>query len=172
MPSWEPVQHDPFAEEEDKVDPGLPHKGLLNNVKRDSGSPSLDGDPATEEETKAEEEKPEKPLPNPLLPNFWAVISLIGVMLANGLTWFIQRWILGLRTRVKYSTASSLERGTYAYVVPHAHQVGGRTRQALQTVLRLRLYNTPERKAMCPNCGIPTVAPWSSACRVCNFIGD
>ena len=32
----------------------------------------------------------ERSLPNPLLPDFWAVLALAGVVVLNSLVWFIQ----------------------------------------------------------------------------------
>jgi hypothetical protein len=69
------------------------------------------------------QEAPAKPLPNPLMPNFWAVLALIGVMLANALMWFIQRWLLAVRAAVKYAGAKRMEKGSYLFISPHAHQV-------------------------------------------------
>ena len=64
----------------------------------------------------------ERPLPNPLLPNFWAVLFLAVVFIFNLLVWFIQRWSIKVRARVQYQSADALEPDTYAYVTPHLHQ--------------------------------------------------
>lgn len=64
----------------------------------------------------------ERPLPNPLLPNFWAVLFLAVVFILNALVWFVQRWSIRVRSKVQYESAAALEPGTYAYVTPHLHQ--------------------------------------------------
>jgi hypothetical protein len=64
----------------------------------------------------------ERKLPNPLLPDFWAVLLLFAIIIANGLVWFVQRWSLYIKSRVQYKDISSLEPGSFAYVTPHPHQ--------------------------------------------------
>lgn len=67
--------------------------------------------------------KVDKPLPNPLMPNFWAVLAMIAVVIANALAWFIQRWLIDVRAALQFSSASALKEGTYAHITPHPHQV-------------------------------------------------
>jgi len=64
----------------------------------------------------------ERKLPNPLLPDFWAVLLLFAIIIANGLVWFVQRWSLYIKSRVQYKDTPSLEPGSFAYVTPHPHQ--------------------------------------------------
>mmetsp|Transcript_8122 Transcript_8122/g.27262 ORF Transcript_8122/g.27262 Transcript_8122/m.27262 type:complete len:1434 (-) Transcript_8122:544-4845(-) len=64
----------------------------------------------------------ERAVPNPLLPDFWAVLFLAIVVILNALVWFVQRWSLRVRVKVQYSETDSLESGTLAYVTPHPHQ--------------------------------------------------
>ena len=65
----------------------------------------------------------ERSLPNPLLPDFWAVLALAVVVTLHALVWFIQRWSIHVRARVQYTKHPRLESGQYAHVTPHAHQV-------------------------------------------------
>ena len=62
---------------------------------------------AVEEAMRAQE----RPLPNPLLPDFWAVLFLAIVCILNALVWFVQRWSIRVRARVQYSEAQALEPG-------------------------------------------------------------
>ncbi len=64
----------------------------------------------------------ERPLPNPLLPDFWAVLFLAVIVIFNALVWFIQRWSLKVRAKVQYQSAPCLSAGTFAYVTPLLHQ--------------------------------------------------
>jgi hypothetical protein len=72
---------------------------------------------------RATQEAPTKPLPNPLMPDFWAVLALIGTLLANTLLWFVQRWLIGVRAAIKYAPARRMDKGTHLFITPHPHQV-------------------------------------------------
>lgn len=76
-------------------------------------------------ESDASEKPRETPLPNELLPSFWAVLFLIVVVLAHSLLWFAQRWSVKFRAFVHYSRVNSgapLQRGSVLLVEPHEHQ--------------------------------------------------
>lgn len=70
------------------------------------------------ERMKAQERK----MPNPLLPDFWAVLTLFAIIIANALVWFVQRWSLYIKSVVQYKAGPCLEAGCFAYVTPHPHQ--------------------------------------------------
>ena len=94
-----------FSDEILAPPPPPPPSGLINST-------------AIEEGLRAQE----RPLPSPILPDFWAVLFLAVVVIFNALMWFIQRWSIRVRARVQYQEAPALEAGTFAYVTPHLHQ--------------------------------------------------
>mmetsp|Transcript_2539 Transcript_2539/g.4057 ORF Transcript_2539/g.4057 Transcript_2539/m.4057 type:complete len:1460 (+) Transcript_2539:76-4455(+) len=64
----------------------------------------------------------EQPLPNPMLPNFWAVLFVAIIFIFHCLVWFIQRWSIRVRVKVQYQNAPVLEEGAFAFITPHLHQ--------------------------------------------------
>jgi len=64
----------------------------------------------------------EQPLPNPLMPDFWAVLFLAIIFIFHCLVWFIQRWSIRVRVKVQYQNAPAMEDGTFAFITPHLHQ--------------------------------------------------
>ncbi len=64
----------------------------------------------------------ERKIPNPFLPDFWAVLFLFVVIIGHGLVWFVQRWSLRVMALVQYAKTSALRPGCFAYITPHAHQ--------------------------------------------------
>ena len=95
---------------------------------------------AVEEAMRAQE----RPLPNPLLPDFWAVLFLAIVCILNALVWFVQRWSIRVKTKVQYESAPALEPGTYAYVTPHLHQGAA----AIVPVEHVKMGSTTQRYFM------------------------
>jgi len=64
----------------------------------------------------------EQPLPNTMLPNFWAVLFVAIIFIFHCLVWFIQRWSIRVRVKVQYQNAPVLEEGAFAFITPHLHQ--------------------------------------------------
>lgn len=66
----------------------------------------------------------EVPLPNPMMPSFWAVLFTMGVATAHALLLFAQRWSVRFRAWVQFVPAGRLDaqQGTWALVQAHAHQ--------------------------------------------------
>jgi hypothetical protein len=70
-------------------------------------------------------EPKEVPLPNELLPSFWALLMLVAALLGHTLLWFAQRWSVRFAAWLRYTRAPSsaaLQRGTPLLVEPHPHQ--------------------------------------------------
>ena len=64
------------------------------------------------------------PVPNDLLPDFWALLVLTVVFILHALLWFVQRWWIPALVAIKYRATPDglLHLGHYAYIQPKEHQ--------------------------------------------------
>ena len=69
-----------------------------------------------------EEEAASRPLPSPYLPNAWASAFLFAVICCHVLFHLLCRWIKWFEASALYGSASTVQPGCSALVVPHAHR--------------------------------------------------